>query len=123
MRWQRIQTAIAVSAIVAEKTMSFPTKGFTLLTNLAAISWMASSAAYADDVGTYAPQKRIVATHHPVRAPIKANTVALNSKDCSPLIYDYGNKTETKMVCSPPWTGPSADAETGPSGSSSSAAQ
>ena len=115
---------MSVWAIVAEKIMSLPTKGPTVLTTtVVAVSWLALSAARAADIGNYTPPKRVVATHHVVRAPTKPNTVALSSKDCSQLIYDYGNKTETKTVCSPPWTGPSADAETGPTGSSSSASQ
>lgn len=91
-----------------------------LSTSLIAVSWLAFAPAHADDLTRKTPPKRVVVTHHQVKKP---NSVALAKLDCSPMIYEYDGKTETKTVCSPPWTAPTSNAESGPTGSTSTSTQ
>lgn len=81
-------------------------------------SVLASSVAVAVDAGSSAPPRK-----HVVSKPVASTKAEIKSLDCGPVIYDYGGTKETKTVCSLPWTGPKASAESGPVGSSSSASQ
>lgn len=98
-------------------------KVILLSTSLVALSWLALAPAHADDLTKKVPTKRVVVIRQPVQKPIKSSSVALAKLDCSPVIYEYNGKTETKTVCSPPWTAPKAGAESGPSGSTTSSTQ
>jgi len=90
--------------------------------SLVAASWLASAPAHADEVSRKTHPKRVVVTQHQVRKPLRPNAVALAKLDCQPVIYVYNGKTETKTVCSPPWTAPTSSAESGPTGATSSSA-
>ena len=91
-----------------------------LSTSLVALSWLASAPGHANELYKKTHPKRVVVTQHHVKKPVRPNAVALAKLDCQPVIYDYGNKTETKTVCSPPWTAPTSGAESGPTGAASS---
>lgn len=95
--------------------LSSPKLGF-LTASLIGLSCLASTAVLAAETGT---TKR----PHTVATTPKVTKAALKNLDCGPVIYDYGGTQETKTVCSAPWTGPATGAESGPSGSSSSASQ
>jgi hypothetical protein len=109
---------------------------------LVSISFLTSTAYAADMVEGYIPPAHVSVVHHHYHHHVHPHhrhyphhwhhhhrlvrTVRLSALDCGKLIYEYRSAPaykEVKTVCSPPWTGPSTEAETGPNGSSSSTAQ
>ena len=109
-----------------------------IATCLASISFLSSTAYAADMVEGYVPPAHVSVVHHHYHHHAHPHyrhhhhhhrlvrTVRVSELDCGKLIYEYRSApayTDVKTVCSPPWTGPSTEAETGPNGSTSSTAQ